>query len=124
MELLERLKNNIKNIFNTIKNNFMYILPWLISIILSLYIIYSPKDIVYKEVEKLAKENNLELFKISAATGEGIKELMTRVSELLKELPKEELIEETEERVVYTLKEDKDEFDVEVIDGEYIAVFE
>ena len=72
-------------------------------------------------MEKLAKENNLELFKISAATGEGIKELMTRVSELLKELPKEELIEETEERVVYTLKEDKDEFDVEVIDGEYIV---
>ena len=78
-------------------------------------------DTLYKEVEKLAKENNLELFKISAATGEGIKELMTRVSELLKELPKEELIEETEERVVYTLKEDKDEFDVEVIDGEYIV---
>ena len=48
-------------------------------------------DTLYKEVEKLAKENNLELFKISAATGEGIKELMTRVSELLKELPKEEL---------------------------------
>ena len=78
-------------------------------------------DTLYKEVEKLAKENNLELFKISAATGEGIKELMTRVSELLKELPKEELIEETEDRVVYTLKEDKDEFDVEVIDGEYIV---
>ena len=52
MELLERLKNSIKNIFNTIKNNFMYILPWLISIILSLYIIYSPKDVIYKEVEK------------------------------------------------------------------------
>ena len=78
-------------------------------------------DTLYKEVEKLAKENNLELFKISAATGEGIKELMTRVSELLKELPKEELIEETEDRVVYTLKEDKDEFDVEVIDEEYIV---
>ena len=52
MELLERLKNSIKNIFNTIKNNFIYILPWLISIILSLYIIYSPKDVIYKEVEK------------------------------------------------------------------------
>lgn len=78
-------------------------------------------DTLYKQVEKMAKENALEIFKISAATGEGIKELMIRISELLKELPKEELFEETEERVVYTLKEDKDEFEVEVIDGEYIV---
>ncbi len=78
-------------------------------------------DTLYKEVEKLAKDNNLELFKISAATGEGVKELMVRISKLLKELPKEEVIEESEERVIYTLKEDKDEFDVEVIDGEYIV---
>ena len=78
-------------------------------------------DTLYKEVEKLAQENGLELFKISAATGEGVKELMIRISELLKELPKEELIEESEERVVYTLKEDQDEFDVEIIDGEYIV---
>ena len=78
-------------------------------------------DTLYKEVEKLAKENGLELFKISAATGEGVKELMIRVSELLKELPKEELIEESEGRVIYTLKEDQDEFSIEIIDGEYIV---
>ena len=78
-------------------------------------------DTLYKEVEKFAKEKGLEIFKISAATGEGIKELMTRISELLKELPKEEIIEPSEERVVYTLKEDKDEFDVEFIDCEYIV---
>lgn len=78
-------------------------------------------DTLYKEVEKLAKENGLELFKISAATGEGVKELMIRVSELLKELPKEELIEESEGRVIYTLKEDQDEFAIEIIDGEYIV---
>ena len=78
-------------------------------------------DTQYKEVEKLAKDNNLEIFRISAATGDGIKELMIRISELLKELPKEELIEESEERVIYTLKDDKDEFDVEIIDGEYIV---
>ena len=46
---------------------------------------------------------------------------MIRISELLKELPKEELIEESEERVVYTLKENEDEFEVEIIDGEYIV---
>ena len=74
-----------------------------------------------KELEEFAKQNELELFKISGATGEGIKELMIRISELLKELPKEEVIEESEERVIYTLKEDKDEFEIEVIDGEYVV---
>ena len=78
-------------------------------------------DTLLKEVEKYAKENDIELFKISGATGEGIKELMIRISELLKELPKEELIEEFEERVIYTLKEDKDEFEIEIIDGEYVV---
>lgn len=76
---------------------------------------------LYDEVEKMAKDNNLELFKISAATGEGLKELMKRISELLKELPKEELIEPSEERVIYTLKEDDEQFKVEVIDGEYVV---
>ena len=76
---------------------------------------------LYEEVEKIAKDNNLELFKISAATGEGIKELMKRISELLKELPKEELIEPSEERVIYTLKEDEEQFKVEVVDGEYVV---
>ena len=76
---------------------------------------------LYEEVEKMAKDNNLELFKISAATGEGLKELMKRISELLKELPKEELIEPSEERVIYTLKEDEEQFKVEIIGGEYIV---
>ena len=75
---------------------------------------------LYKEVEEMAKEKGIEIFKISAATGEGIKELMQTISKLLKELPKEEIIESLEERVVYTLKEDKDEFEIEVIDGEYV----
>ena len=74
----------------------------------------------YNELEKLAKENNLEIFKISAATGQGLKELLNRVAEKLKELPKEELVE-TEERVVYTLKEDKNEFDVRIEDGVYVV---
>ena len=76
---------------------------------------------LYKQVEELAKKEGLELFKISATTGEGIKELMKRVSELLKELPKEEIIEGVDERVIYTLKEDEDEFEINVVDGEYIV---
>ena len=78
-------------------------------------------DSLYKEVEKMAKEKGIEIFKISAATGEGVKELIGEISKLLKELPKEETIEASEERVVYTLKDDKEEFEIEVVDGEYIV---
>ena len=78
-------------------------------------------DSLYKEVEKMAKEKQISIFKISAATGEGVKELIAAISKLLKELPKEETIEASDERVVYTLKDDKEEFEVEVIDGEYIV---
>ena len=78
-------------------------------------------DSLYQEVEKMAKEKEIEIFKISAATGEGVKELIAAISKLLKELPKEETIEASDERVVYTLKDDKEEFEVEVIDGEYIV---
>ena len=34
---------------------------------------------LYNDLEKLAKENNMEIFKISAVTGEGISELLKRV---------------------------------------------
>ena len=76
---------------------------------------------LYQEVEKMAKDKGIEIFKISAATGEGIKELMGVISKLLKELPKEEIIEAIDERVVYTLKDDKEEFEVEIIEGEYVV---
>ena len=72
-----------------------------------------------KELEELAKKENLELFKISGATGEGLPELLNRVSEVLKTLPKEELVE-AEERVVYTLEDDKDDFTVRKEDDMFI----
>ena len=75
---------------------------------------------LYKELEKLAKENNMEIFKISAVTGEGLKELFAYVSKILKTLPKEEL-EEAEEKKVYTLKEEAEGFDVRKEDGMYIV---
>lgn len=77
-------------------------------------------DSGYKKLEKMAKENKIEIFKISAVTGEGLKELFSHVSDVLKTLPKEDLIEITE-RKVYTLKEDEKEFNVEVVDGEFIV---
>ena len=79
-------------------------------------------DINYKKLEKLAKEKNMEIFKISAATGEGLKELMNETSKILKTLPKEQLVEETEQKKVYKLDDEepftiKKEDDVFVVDG-------
>ena len=82
-------------------------------------------DTGLKELEELAKKEKLELFKISGVTGQGVSELLNRVSEILKTLPKEELVE-SEERVVYTLEDDKDDFsvrkeeDIFVIEGKAI----
>ena len=68
-------------------------------------------DTSLKELEELTKKEGLELFKISGVTGQGVSELLNRVSEVLKTLPKEEIVE-AEERVVYTLEDDKDDFTV------------
>lgn len=75
---------------------------------------------LYENLEKLAKENNMEIFKISAATGVGLKELFTHVSKVVKTLPKEEL-EESEEKVIYTLKEEEEGFDIRKEDDMYIV---
>lgn len=77
---------------------------------------------LYENLEKLAKENNLEIFKISAATGEGLKELMHAVSKVLKTLPKEELVEIQAQRKVYKLEEEEPftitkKEDMYVVDG-------
>ena len=73
-----------------------------------------------KELEELAKKEKLELFKISGVTGEGVSELLNRVSEVLKTLPKEEIVEE-EDKVIYTLDDDKEEFTVRK-DGDTFVV--
>lgn len=59
----------------------------------------------YDALEKMAKEKQMEIFKISAITGEGVRELLAHVSKVLKELPKEDLYEVEEIRKVYTLEE-------------------
>ena len=73
-----------------------------------------------KEVEELAKKENLKLFKISAATKQGIEELIDYVTEELKNLPKEDLIE-IEDKVVYTLEDKKDEWTIKEEDGVFIV---
>lgn len=77
---------------------------------------------LYNELEKMAKENNIEIFKISAVTGEGVSELIKHVAELLKTLPKDDWVE-YETRKVYKM-EDKDGYTIRkegkmfVIEGE------
>jgi len=77
-------------------------------------------DTLYKNLEKIAKKENMEIFRISAASRQGIDELMKHISEVLKTLPKEELIE-VEDKIVYTLNEDEKEFEVEVKGHEFIV---
>ena len=74
----------------------------------------------FKALEKLAKEKDLEIFKISAVTGEGLNELFNHVAKLIKTLPKEEVID-IEERIVYTLEEEQDQFEIEVKGNEFIV---
>lgn len=74
-----------------------------------------------KELEEVAKKENMELFKISAVTGQGVSELMKRISEVLKQLPKEELVE-IEEKVVYTLNDDDKGFEITKEDEETYIV--
>ena len=75
---------------------------------------------LYKDLEKMAKEKGLEIHKISAVTGKGVKELMARVSEVLKTLPKEDLIEIDNKKKIYTLQ-DEEEITVKKENGVYIV---
>ena len=74
---------------------------------------------LYNNLEKLAKEKGVEIFKISAATNVGIKELMNHVSQVLKTLPKENLVEIKDEEKVYTL-EDEEPFTINKEGNNYI----
>ena len=86
-------------------------------------IVASRADIIqdeklYNELKEFAKEKDMEIYRISSVTGEGVKELLDYVTKVLKKLPKEELFEE-EDRVVYTLEEDEDKFKIEKVSGEF-----
>ncbi len=73
-----------------------------------------------KRIEKLAKENDIEVYKISAVTGEGLEELFNHVGEIIKTLPKEDVVD-IDETMVYTLDDEKDQFDIEVRGTEFIV---
>ena len=75
---------------------------------------------LYDELEKVAKEHNQKIFKISGVTGEGVEDLMNYVSKTLKTLPKENLIEIKEKEKFYTLKDEAD-FTITKEKGVYIV---
>ena len=77
-------------------------------------------ETVLKQVEELAKKENLQIFKISAATGQGVQELIDAVTEELKTLPKEDLVE-VDDRVVYTLEEKEDDWTIKQEAGVFIV---
>lgn len=72
------------------------------------------------ELEKIAKDSDTKLYKISAVTGEGLNELFNDVAKILKTLPKEDIVE-IDDKVIYTLEEEVEGFKVEIIDGEFIV---
>ncbi len=80
-------------------------------------------DEKYKELENIAKENSQKIFKISAVTGEGIDNLMKYVSDLLKTLPKEDLIDvdSSSKEKLYTLDSKKDKFTITKENGIFIV---
>ena len=75
---------------------------------------------LYEELEKVAKEHNQKIFKISGVTGEGVEDLMNYKKKTLKTLPKENLIEIKEKEKVYTLKDEAD-FTITKEKGVYIV---
>ena len=77
-------------------------------------------DTLLKEVEELAKKEKIEIFKISAATAQGVEELIDYVANTLKTLPKEELIE-IEDKVVYTLEDKQDQWSIKEENGVFIV---
>lgn len=72
------------------------------------------------QLEKLAEKNNMDFFKISSVTGEGVEKLLDYVSQLIKTLPKEELVQK-EERIVYTLEDEKEKFTITKEKNQYVV---
>lgn len=73
-----------------------------------------------KEVKELANKENLPMYQISAATGQGVQVLIDYVSSILKILPKEDLME-VEDKVVYTLEDRQDQWTIKEEDGVFIV---
>lgn len=78
-------------------------------------------DTKLNELKEICKKEGLELFEISAATGQGIKEMIDKVAEEVKKIPTEtfvveediyDIIEEDDNDYVEVIKEEEDVFNV------------
>lgn len=72
-------------------------------------------------LEKVCKENNIDIVKISAATSLNLDELVEKVSKELENLPREEFAIEEESYEEITLENEEKEFEINIIDGEYVV---
>lgn len=77
-------------------------------------------ETLLNEVKELAKKEGLEIYQISGATKQGVQELIDHVSEILETLPKEDLIE-IEDKIVYTLEDEKQQWEVKKQDEIFIV---
>ncbi len=78
-------------------------------------------DKSFDELSKVCAEKGYEIFKISAATGEGMNELFNRVYDVLQTIPKLDL-EEKSEIVYYTLDDEEEEgFEVHRESGKFVV---
>lgn len=61
-------------------------------------------------IKRFSRKENLEFYQISSATGDGVQELIDHVANVLKTLPKEELVQ-VEEKMVYTLPDKEQQWE-------------
>lgn len=115
VEDYETINNELKKYSNKLSNRTQIIVATKADIILD--------DSGYKELKKIAQKNKQKIFKISSATGEGVEELMNYISEIIKTLPKEDLIEITSnsKKKVYTLNSAEKKFTIKK-DGKLFIV--
>ncbi len=74
----------------------------------------------FDELSKEASKHGFEIFKISAATGEGLKELFNRAYEILQTIPKIEF-EVSDDTKYYTFEDDEEGFEVFREDGKFVV---
>ncbi len=79
----------------------------------------------YEELKKLAREKDIKIFEISAATGTGVRELVAYIASLLKEIPIPEVEIEPMTEALYTFDEEeftvKKDNEIFVVEGPYIT---
>ena len=77
-------------------------------------------ETLLNEVKELAKKEGLEIYLLKNITNLNGQELIDHISEILETLPKEDLIE-VEDKIVYTLEDEKQQWEVKKQDEIFIV---